>query len=745
MAALYGDSRNSGLSRGILRGLRGGRSVAAEAAPPPIPLGEAERRLALMAEYEKSGIGWFWETDEHGYVTYLSEPMAELFGKAPEILAVTPFHSLFVTEQAGDGSTPRNLSLLFGGRKTFNGLTVRADIDDKDYYWQLSGKPQFDAEGNFRGYRGHGGDITESRRAENETERLAQFDSLTGLANRPRMQRKIDAMLTAFRAAKRNCAIMMFDLDRFKQVNDTLGHKAGDELLKQVAQRIQRVFDTTCEIGRLGGDEFQVLIPDIDDRGRLGELAKNAISMLTQPYSLSEGRCTIGASIGIAIAPYDGVTREEVVHSADIALYAAKNGGRGQFRFYSSDLQNESQLRRELERDLRGALEKGQLTLEYQPIVSVKSNRIIALEALLRWYHPERGKISPEIFIPLAEESNLISTIGEWVLRRACEDAMNWPDDVRVSVNISEQQIITQGLSKIVANALASTGLPADRLECELKESVHFGDGDVSERELKALRRLGVRLALDDFGTGVSSLGYLRRAPFETIKIDPSFLRGAFEDGSRNGELIGAIVALANALNIETVAEGVEAMEEYRLVTEQGVKNVQGFVYSQPLAPEEVEELLAGHDREIMPNGPEKQRSERRKLYRRIHVIHEDHYYDVVLRDLSRTGAMIEGLLDVPVGTEFVLDFGEGQLAVAQVVRSHQDQQGLTFETPLVEDGAGGLCTRNRVSPYLLAAGGLPLAQLPPGHFPLAEKAENPMLLSVPRFGTKNLKAKLEY
>ncbi len=734
------------MSRGIFKGLRGGRSAVAEAAPPPpMPVAEAERRLALMGEYEQSGIGWFWETDEQGYVTYLSEPITELFGKDPEILAVTPFHSLFVTEEPGDGSTPRSLSLLFGGRKTFAGLTVRADIGEKDYYWLLCGKPKFDAEGHFRGYRGHGGNVTESRRAENETERLAQFDSLTGLSNRPRMQRKIDSMLTAFRAAKRTCAVMMVDLDRFKQVNDTLGHKAGDELLKQVAQRLKRVFDSTCEIGRLGGDEFQILIPDMDDRGGLGELAKNAITMLTQPYSIEEGRCTIGASIGIAIAPYDGVTREEVVHSADIALYAAKNGGRGQFRFYSSDLKNDSQLRKELERDLRGALEKGQLSLEYQPIVSVKTNRIVGLEALLRWYHPDRGKISPAIFIPLAEESNLISTIGEWVLRKACEDAMQWPDDIRVCVNISEQQIITPGLSRLVTNALAATGLPADRLECELKESVHFGDGDVSERELKALRRLGVRLALDDFGTGVSSLGYLKRAPFETIKIDPSFLRGAFEEGSRNGQLIGAIVALADALGINTVAEGVEAMEEYRLVCEHGVKNVQGFIYSQPLAPDEVIELLAEHDCEMEPTGPEKQRSERRKLYRRIHVIHEDHYYDVVLRDLSRTGAMIEGLLDVPVGTEFVVDFGEGQLAIAEVVRSHQDQQGLTFETPLVDDGAGGLCTRNRVSPYLLAAGGLPLSQLPPGHFPLAEKAENQMMLSVPRFGTKNLRAKLEY
>ncbi|HZF44750.1 MAG TPA: diguanylate cyclase, partial [Sphingomonadaceae bacterium] len=463
---------------------------------------DVERRLLLMSEYEQTGSGWFWETDRQGNILYLSQPMAEIFGKSPDMLGATPFLSLFVSEQTGDGASPRSLSLMFGGRKTFSGLTVRADIDGKDHYWQLSGRPKVDAEGNFQGYRGHGGDITESRRAENETERLAQFDSLTGLSNRPRMQRKIDAMLTAFRAAKRTCAVMLLDLDRFKQVNDTLGHKAGDELLKEVAQRIKRVFDTTCEIGRLGGDAFQVLIPDMDARGQLGELATKVIAMLSQPFALPEGRCTIGASVGIAIAPYDGVSREEVVHSADVALYAAKNGGRGQFRFFSRELQNDSHLRRELERDLREALERGQLSLEYQPIVAIGTNRIVAMEALLRWYHPERGKISPEIFIPIAEDSNLIVAIGEWVLRKACADAAPWPDDVRVCVNISEQQIITQGLSRLVANALSAAGLPADRLECELKESAHFGEGDVSERELKALRRMGVRLALDDFGTG---------------------------------------------------------------------------------------------------------------------------------------------------------------------------------------------------------------------------------------------------
>ena len=725
---------------GILKGLRTARNAAVAAVPSGA---SAEQMIALMTEYEASGLGWFWETDAEGRIEYLSQNVGDLYGKTPQELRQTQFHSLFITDPGSDGASPRNLSLLISGRKKFSDLIVRAALDDAEMYWTLSGRPKFDDKGEFLGYRGHGGDITDNQKAENETSRLAQFDSLTGLSNRHRMQQKIDSTLTAFRTAKRSCAIMMIDLDRFKAVNDTFGHKAGDELLKQVAQRMKRTFDMTAEVGRLGGDEFQVMLPDIDDRGRLGEIAKKVIAMVSQPYALDEGRCIIGASVGIAIAPYDGLTREEVMHSADIALYAAKNGGRGQFRFYSSDLQTESHIRKALEADLRNALDKGELSLEYQPVVSVKDNRIVGLEALLRWYHPERGKIAPNIFIPIAEEGNLINSIGEWVIRQACHDAARWPDHVRVSVNLSEQQVVTEGFSHIVANALANAGIEGERLEFELKESVHFGDGEATERELNSLRKLGVRLALDDFGTGVSSLGYLRQAPFETIKIDPSFLRGSMEKESRNPELIRAIVALAHGLRMETVMEGVEAMDELELVTKCGVDLIQGFVYATPMPADEVDEFLSAQGWEIKPNGPERQRSERRKVYRKVNVIHEDHFYGVVLRDLSKTGAMIEGLADVPIGTDFVVDFGEGQLAVAKVKRSHDDQQGLEFENPLVDDGAGGLCTRHRISPYALAAAGMPLAMLPPGNYPLAKQAENQKVLSMPRFGHSNLKAKL--
>ena len=328
---------------------------------------------------------------------------------------------------------------------------------------------------------------------------------------------------------------MMIDLDRFKQVNDTLGHPAGDELLKQVAQRLQRVVtEKGCEIGRLGGDEFQIMLPDIDDRGRLGEIAKTIITMVSQPYQIEGSRCVIGASVGIAIAPYDGVDSEELIRSADLALYASKGGGRGQFRFYSSDLHSEAERRKQIEDDLRDALANGEMRVAYQPIVDTRTNRVVTFEAFSRWEHPELGDVPPGVFIPIAEEANLIGALGDWVLKQACVDAMSWPGSVRVAVNVSASQFANPGFASVVAQALAHAEMPPERLELELTESVFLGDRAQTEDMFNSLKLLGVRLALDDFGTGYSSLGYLQHAPFDKIKIDKGFIRGVTEPDSRN-------------------------------------------------------------------------------------------------------------------------------------------------------------------------------------------------------------------
>jgi len=525
----------------------------------------------------------------------------------------------------------------------------------------------------------------------------------------------------------------MLDLDRFKQVNDTLGHQAGDELLKQVAQRLRRVIPEEMEIGRLGGDEFQVILPDADDRGELGELGHKIITMLSQPYSIDGSRCVIGASVGIAIAPYDGLNSEELVRSADLALYAAKGAGRGQYRFYSSDLHSHAEEMRQLEEDMRDALLEGQFRLAYQPIVALDGNKIAGFEALLRWKHPERGDISPAVFIPIAEDAGLIGAIGEWALRQACIEASQWQGEARVAVNVSPIQFANAGLPALVASALGASQLDPERLELEITESVFLGEGADTQEMFNALKRLGVRLALDDFGTGYSSLGYLQKAPFDKIKIDQSFVRGATESGNRNAAIITAIVSLANALGMETTAEGIEALDTLELMRKLGVSHAQGYVYSKALDNEVVIERMANGPLEIEPEGPATHRSDRKTLLRKIGLIHEDHRYDVTMRNLSRTGAMVEGLLDVPLGTPFVVDFGEGQLAVATVKRSNGHRQGLEFEVPLISDGADGLCTRHRVSPYVLAAAGMPLAALPPGQYPLVGQGENKSF-SLPMF-----------
>ena len=378
---------------GRFRNLLGGSTDSAAPRVAPAPSGEElKQALLLLHDYEASGLGWFWSSNADGEITYISQTVADALGCTRTDLLGRPIQSLFILERDEDDTLERPLPLILSGRKTFADLAVRAALDKSEVWWSISGRPQFSANGNFIGYRGNGADITATRQSQKDASRLAQFDSLTGLANRHRMGKRLHATLTAYQSAKRCCAILMIDLDRFKQVNDTLGHPAGDELLKQVAQRLLRVVtDKNCEIGRLGGDEFQIMLPDIDDRGRLGEIARTVITMLSQPYQIDGSRCVIGASIGIAIAPYDGITSEELVRSADLALYASKGGGRGQFRFYSSDLHSEAERRRQIEEDLRDALGEGQMHVAYQPIVDTKTNKVVSLEALARWEHPEPG------------------------------------------------------------------------------------------------------------------------------------------------------------------------------------------------------------------------------------------------------------------------------------------------------------------------------------------------------------------
>ncbi len=691
-------------------------------------------RAAVLGEVEELGIGMFWATDAEGNLSFLSQRALADLGAGSDELIGKPLIRVFndIEEETG-APTQRSLSFKLKARSKLDEQIVAVtDARDTTRWWRLNGRPLLDAEGNFRGYRGSAIDISAQYAYETQVARQSQVDELTGLANRRKLNERLSAMLAAFRVSRRSCALMMLDLDRFKQVNDTMGHPAGDELLKQVAQRLTSIVGNHGEVGRLGGDEFQVLLPDMDDRGSLGELANRVVQSISQPYQINGRRAIIGTSVGIAIAPYDGLEADELTRSADMALYSAKETRGGTFCFFTSELRDAASKTAMLGDRLRDAVDKDELKLAYQPLVDPVTNEVKCFEALLRWHDEEAGDISPAQFIPVAENDDLIIRIGEAALRQACIDALAWPDTIRVAVNVSAKQFIRPGYRKAVAAALAASGLPPQRLELEITESVFVGDLETVDAIFRDLKKLGVRLALDDFGTGYSSLGYLKHGHFNKIKIDQSFVRGCTENGDINPAIITAIVALAKALGMETVAEGVEAMDELALVKQRGADLVQGYIYSKPITQEQVLAQFAEGSGVFRPSGPPRHRAERITIFRKVGLIHEDHYYDVILRNLSKTGARITGLAGVPVGTDVVLDLGHGQLVVSKVANATENSQGLKFETSLISDGSGGFMTRHRISPYSLAEAGIPLAALGAGAFPLAKWREANK--SVPKF-----------
>ena len=715
MRLAKGADERTGALKSLLKSWTSGSSDGEN--PPSsaaiIRSSDTGRRLEILDDFERAGIGWLWASDKEGRLIYLSENAAENLGRDNQSLLGSALADLFETDnEATDGAPTRPLKFQLTAKTKIHDLIVRiipdrGDIEKREIWWAISGHPKFDSSGTFIGYRGSAKDVTIEYRRQIEDSRMAEYDSLTGLANRHRMAKRLESTLAAYKASNRACALVMLDLDRFKHVNDTLGHPAGDELLKQVARRLQRVVGQRGEVGRLGGDEFQIILPDLDDRGKLGELAAKIIQIVSQPYVIDDKHANIGTSVGIAISPYDGVHKDDLIQGADLALYAAKNGGRGQFRFYSADLKNEAEERRLIEDELREALAQDELELHYQPIVRTADNMVVVFESLMRWKHPERGSVGPNVFIPIAEESDLIIKLGEWALRKACADAIQWPKSVRVAVNVSAVQFAHGDLVDIVTHALEETGLEPDRLELELTESVFMGDSETVEETFNTLKALGIRLALDDFGTGYSSLSYLRSAPFDKLKVDRSFVDSCTLKDQNSDKIIAAIISLSEALGMEVTVEGVEAFDQLELVKSKGAKLIQGWIYSKALKQETIVERMQSGEFRIEPDGPEKHRSERRSVYRRIGIIHDDHRYEALLRDLSKTGARIDGLVGVPLGTELVLDLGGGQLVVCTVNRVTEASIAVEFETPLVNDGAGGLCTRHRASPYALAAAGM--------------------------------------
>jgi diguanylate cyclase (GGDEF)-like protein len=620
----------------------------------------AARALRFIQCVEDQGNGWFWETDREGRLSYLSAGVVDQLGPSGQALIGESLCDVF-TVGGDDVAAERTLRFHILGRTSFSDYHVATAMSG-DRCWSISGRPLFDEVGQFCGFVGTGADLTAKRRTEAEVTRLALFDSLTGLSNRAKMQLSLDQLLARPPGQWQPIALLLLDLDRFKAVNDTLGHQTGDLLLKLVAQRLQRTVGDGALIGRRGGDEFEVVIIGECRRDALGDIASGIVATLSQPYHIAGSSISIGCSIGIAIAPDNGDTSETLVRNADLALYAAKGDGRGTHRFYVPELLALAQMRRQIEDDLRQALPAGQLHLVYQPVVGMASGAITGYEALVRWNHPTLGAISPADFIPVAEETGLIEPIGEWVLRTATLAAATWPVPVRIAVNVSPIQFARPTLPLLVTSALAKSGLDPARLELEITESVFLGGSTANDATFRSLKALGVRLALDDFGTGYSSLGYLKTAPFDKIKIDQSFVRGLGQAGSRNSAIIKAIVTLADALSLETTAEGVEAQDEIELVRALGCTHIQGFVYGRPVPEQQVVQQLSG-SKQAAPVGVKISRAARTRMLRSISIVHNGRRTPARLRDVSSAGAMIDDFapLELKPGSRIAIEFVEGE------------------------------------------------------------------------------------
>jgi diguanylate cyclase (GGDEF)-like protein len=434
-------------------------------------------------------------------------------------------------------------------------------------------------------------DVTESKRAQERITHLAKYDDLTGLANRNQFRERINGMLAAMHKRKNHVAIHLIDLDRFKTINDTLGHPIGDKLLKEVASRLKTVIRPGDMITRFGGDEFVVLQIGTERYQDAKWLAERLARTLKDPFDIDGHRIDIGASIGIAMAPMDGIDADQLLKKADMALYAAKNGGGGDHRFFALEMEEAAQERRALELDLREALTSEQFDLYFQPLVDLRSGRVTTCEALMRWRHPRRGMVPPSIFIPIAEETGLIITLGEWALQRACYEAAKWPKSVKVAVNLSPVQFRDRGLALQVVSALAKSGLPAQRLELEVTERLLLEDSDGTLTVMEQLKNLGVSISLDDFGTGYSSLNYLRKFPFQKIKIDQSFIAGLGEERDAQA-IIGAVAGLGASLDKTVVAEGIETEEQLKQVKMHGCHEGQGHFFGEPMPADIIQARL---------------------------------------------------------------------------------------------------------------------------------------------------------
>ena len=546
---------------------------------------QSESASLLLQEYEQRGVGWLWQVDPENRVSYISSRMSALLGRPAGQLLGHSLPSLL------GGHAELGKVLL--EKQPFNSLEMELKTARGTRWISIAGDPIVDTAGRFEGFRGVGSDITEIRQTQERLTHLANVDVLSGLPNRGRVRQLLGEALRAATTGNVPCAIMFLDLDDFKPVNDTFGHPKGDAVLRAVAKRLMDEVGEDGHVGRMGGDEFAIVITDAQSRKQVEFLSDRIINAIKEPYVIDGTEIRIGVSIGCAFGPIDGATVDDLILKADLALYQAKDAGRGCARYFSSELQSEQEDRVRLEFDLRSAIASKGFHLVFQPLVNAQTQKLVGFEALIRWNHAQRGFVPPNDFIPVAEESGLMPVIGEFVIDEACKAAASWPAPITVALNISPKQIVLPNLPNVVSEALARYKLPGNRIELEVTEGVFLGDNGATLDTLKRLRALGVGIALDDFGTGYSSIGYLNKAVFHKLKIDGSFVR---EAGTRpeNVAIIQSIVQLAKSFRMSITAEGVETAEDFERMRELGCDTIQGYLFGKPLSYERANQMVVG-------------------------------------------------------------------------------------------------------------------------------------------------------
>jgi diguanylate cyclase (GGDEF)-like protein/PAS domain S-box-containing protein len=529
----------------------------------------------LLTQYREHGSDCLVEVDSEGLIVAPSPQLCRLLGEEADTLVGAKLLRLF-----DPGPGPEAIRAAARHLQSFHEVSLSRAIAGRARWFVMSGCALLDGEGRHSGFRGFLRDVTDRHEAESTVRFLAHHDPLTRLVNRAEFHGRMAHALAGCRRGRIAC--LFVDLDHFKLVNDSLGHAAGDRVLEAVADRLRVHAGPGDEIARLGGDEFAVMLGRARSTEAALAAAQAIVADLSMPIEVEGRLIQLGASVGVALAPDHATSAEDLLRAADMALYEAKSAGRGTASLYHADMKRTLLDRRALELELRSALPRGEFELHYQPVFDLATDRIAGFEALLRWRHPQRGMIGPVLFIGLAESSGLIVPIGEWVLREALAEAAGWEEDMTIAVNVSAVQMRGGALLHQVVSALAATGLRPDRLELEITESVLMQDEEACIALLHKLRGLGVRIALDDFGTGYSALNYLRRFPFDKIKIDRCFVTG-LDAGGESAAIVESVLDLAARLNMQTIAEGVEDTAQLAVLRERGCAQIQGNLISAPM------------------------------------------------------------------------------------------------------------------------------------------------------------------